>query len=304
LVVPLAATCLAAGISVRPAQLRLHRAVHIGTDSRPAGYPLYADKDVIMTCDPAAFNPPPEARQFYANSLAELVASGIPFMLSGTYALGCHTGISRPTKDLDVFCKAGDAPRILAHFRHLGHDVEFEDERWIGKVWKDGNFFDVIYNISSASLPVTEEWFRDEFYAEVYGTRVRITPPTEFILSKLFIQDRYRYDGADVAHMILKQHETIDWQRMLDTMELHWELLLIHLLHFRFVYPTERHCIPLWLFEELLGRLETRAELPVPKIRVCRGRLLSPRDYLVDITDWGFADVVGKGLEESHDRNK
>ena len=200
----------------------------------------YADDDPIMTSDPAAFDPPPEARQFYADSLAELVVSGIPFMLSGTYALGCHTGIARPTKDLDVFCKGGDAPRILAHFRHLGHEVEFEDERWIGKVWKDGNFFDVIYNISSASLPVTEEWFRDEFYAEVYGTRVRITPPTEFILSKLFIQDRYRYDGADVAHMILKQHETIDWQRMLDAMELHWELLLIHLLHFRFVYGRHR----------------------------------------------------------------
>ncbi len=85
---------------------------------------------------------------------------------------------------------------------------------------------------------------------------------------------------------------------------LHWELLLIHLLNFRFIYPTERHCVPLWLFEELLGRLQTRAELPVPNIRVCRGRLLSPRDYLIDITEWGFADVVGKGLEESHDRNK
>ncbi|KAA9018887.1 nucleotidyltransferase family protein [Sphingobium limneticum] len=257
-----------------------------------------------MTIDPATFDPPPQAKQFYADSLAELVASEIPFMLSGTYALGCLTGIVRPTKDLDVFCKAGDAPRILAHFKQLGHEVEFEDERWIGKVWKDGHFFDVIYNISSASLPVTEEWFRDSAHADVYGTRVRITPPTEFILSKLFIQDRYRYDGADVAHMILKQYEAIDWQRLLDAMELHWELLLIALLNFRFIYPTERHCIPLWLFEELLGRLQTRAELPVPKIRVCRGRLLSPRDYLVDITEWGFADVVGKGLEESHDRNK
>ena len=82
------------------------------------------------------FDPPPEAAEFYAESLVELVASGVPFMLSGTYALGCHTGIMRPTKDLDVFCKAGDAPRILAHFKHLGHEVEFEDERWIGKVWK------------------------------------------------------------------------------------------------------------------------------------------------------------------------
>ncbi|MHA6769852.1 nucleotidyltransferase family protein [Sphingobium ummariense] len=257
-----------------------------------------------MTQCATTFDPPPQAADFYTDSLRHLVESRIPFMLSGTYALGCHTGIVRPTKDLDVFCKAGDAPRILAYFRQLGHEVEFEDERWIGKVWKGDNFFDVIYNISSASLPVTEEWFREADHAEVYGTTVRITPPTEFILSKLFIQDRYRYDGADVAHMILKQHERIGWQRLLDAMELHWELLLIHLLNFRFIYPTERHCIPLWLFEELLGRLQTRSELPVPNVRVCRGRLLSPRDYLVDITEWGFADVVGKGLEESHDRNQ
>src|SRR3546814_3330108 len=80
---------------------------------------------------------------------------------------------------------------------------------------------------------------------------------------------------------ILRQHERIDWQRLLDAMELHWEVLLIHLLNFRFIYPTERHCIPLWLFEELLGRLQTRAELPVPNLRVCRGRLLSPRDYQI-----------------------
>lgn len=257
-----------------------------------------------MTPDPAIFDPPPDSVAFYTESLQHLVDSGIPFMLSGTYALGCHTGIVRPTKDLDVFCKAGDAPRILAYFKHLGHEVEFEDERWIGKVWRDKNFFDVIYNISSASVPVTEEWFRDEDHAEVYGIKVRITPPTEFILSKVFIQDRYRYDGADVVHVILRQHERINWQWLLDSMELHWELLLIHLLNFRFIYPTERHCIPLWLFEELLGRLQTRAELPVPNIRVCRGRLMSPRDYLIDITEWGFADVVGKGLEESHDRNK
>lgn len=260
--------------------------------------------EACQVLDAAVFDPPPDAAAFFTRSLEHLAKSNIPFLLSGTYALACHTGITRPTKDLDVFCKAGDAPRILALFKELGHRVEFEDERWIGKVWDGDNFFDVIYNISSASLPVTEEWFRDVAQAEVYGTVVRITPPTEFVLSKLYIQDRYRYDGADIAHVILKRHEAIDWQRLLDAMELHWEVLLISLLHFRFVYPTERHCIPLWLFDELIQRLQTRAELPVANIRVCRGRLLSPRDYLVDITEWGFADVVGKGLEESHDRNQ
>src|SRR5687768_7464754 len=176
--------------------------------------------------DSSAFEPPPEAVGFYAESLKLLQESGIPFLLSGTYALSCFTGIVRPTKDLDIFCKASDAPRILAFFKGRGYDIEVEDERWIGKVWQGPNFFDVIYNISTASIAITEEWFHDIYEVEVYGTVVRITPPTEFILSKLFLQDRYRYDGADVAHVILRRHDQIDWKRLLSAMELYWEVLL------------------------------------------------------------------------------
>ena len=42
-------------------------------------------------------------------------------------------------------------------------------------------------------------------------------------------------------------------------------------------------------------------DLPAPRVKVCRGRLFSPRDYIADISEWGFGDVVGKGLEERHD---
>lgn len=254
--------------------------------------------------DESVFEPPPEAVDFYVMCLKLLTESGIPFLLSGTYALSCYTGITRPTKDLDVFCKASDAPRILAFFKERGFAIEVEDERWIGKVWKDEHFFDVIYNISTASIPVTDEWFREAYEVEVYGTRVRITPPTEFILSKLFLQDRYRYDGADVAHVILKKHGEIDWHRLLTAMELYWEVLLIHILNFRFVYPTYRDLVPRWLFDELLDRLKAQAEMPPAQMKICRGRLFSPRDYITDIVQWGFADVVGKGIEERHERKK
>ena len=69
------------------------------------------------------------------------------------------------------------------------------------------------------------------------------TPP-ELIVSKMFIQDRYRYDGADVAHVILRAHDRIDWEHLLRYMEPYWEVLLTHLLNFRFIYPTERDLIP------------------------------------------------------------
>lgn len=244
---------------------------------------------------------PTEAEAFYTEALRLLVQSEIPFLLSGTYALTAYTGIVRPTKDLDVFCKAGDYPKILAFFQERGYTTAVEDERWIAKVHQGGRFFDVIFNMSNATVPITDEWFAGARTIEVFGVEAKITPPTEFIWSKVFIQDRYRFDGADVNHVILKQHAEIEWRRLLSYMEPYWEVLLSHLVNFRFAYPTERDCVPTWLMEELIGRLKAQIALPPAKVKVCRGRLFSPRDYVADITEWGFADVVGKGLEERHD---
>lgn len=237
----------------------------------------------------------PAAAAFYADSLKLLKESNIPFMLAGTYALNHYTGMARPTKDLDVFCKAGDYPRILAFFRARGFDTEVEDERWIAKVRHGELFFDVIFNAAVATSPVNEQWFAHAHRATVYGVEVDIISPADFVWSKAFLMDRYRYDGADIAHVILKRHDDIDWRWLLSCMDQHWEVLLMHVVNFRYVYPSERECIPRWVVEELAERLKAQLDLPVPQVRICRGRLFSPRDYNVDVREWGFADVVGGG---------
>src|SRR3954466_13092873 len=96
--------------------------------------------NTLDSIDASLFEPPEEAVGFYVESLRLLEESGIPFLLSGTYALACFTGITRPTKDLDVFCKPSDAPRILAFFNGRGYKIQMEDERWIGKVWRGDRF--------------------------------------------------------------------------------------------------------------------------------------------------------------------
>ena len=237
----------------------------------------------------------PEAEHFYAEALRELGASGIPFLLAGTYAVSAYTGITRETKDLDIFCKAGDYPRILSHFQDLGYAVEIEDERWLGKVFKGKYFFDVIFASSNGTMPVGDPWLEHACQSEAFGIPVRIVGPTELVWSKCLIQLRHRYDGADVAHLLLKAHDRIDWQRLLAYMELHWEVLLVHLLNFRWIYPTEREHIPAWLMDELLTRLTKQRELPSPQMKVCRGRMFSRIDYEIDVKEWGFADVGGEG---------
>src|SRR5436853_7775650 len=93
----------------------------------------------LETVDPSKFEPPEEAVDFYVESLKLLKESGLPFLLSGTYALSCFTGITRPTKDLDVFCKPSDAPRILAYFQERGFEFQSEAERGTGRVGRGAN---------------------------------------------------------------------------------------------------------------------------------------------------------------------
>jgi len=237
----------------------------------------------------------PEAIAFYAESLRRLQASGLPFLVSGTYAINAYTGLNRPTKDIDVFCKAGDFPRILQLFGKPEFETSIVDERWLAKVHKDPFFFDVIFNSTAGLGVITDQWFAEDFTAEILGVEVKLVPPTEMVFSKAFVQNRERYDGADVVHMILRQHEHIDWQRLLSYMEAHWEVLLMHVLNFRFIYPSEREIIPRWLLDELVDRLKLQADLPTVQTRICRGRLFSPHDYEIDVRNWGFADVVGRG---------
>lgn len=235
-----------------------------------------------------------EAEEFYADAVRELLETGIPFLVAGTFAVSAYTGISRMTKDLDIFCKAGDWPRILAHFQRLGDAVLIEDERWLAKVMRGASFFDVIYASSNGTMPVSDSWFEHARTSNVLGHQVQLVGPSELVWSKCFIQNRNRYDGPDVAHVILRAHDQIDWSRLLQHMEVYWEVLLIHLLNFRWIYPSEREKVPAWLLEELLDRLSNQRQLPPPQLRICRGRMFSAVDYEIDVREWGYADIDGE----------
>src|SRR5881398_1355472 len=91
--------------------------------------------------------PPPAAEAFYSEVLRMMEESQIPFLVSGTYALSSYTGIDRPTKDVDVFAKAGDALKILHYFKERGFDVEIVDERWLNRITRGDLFVDIITNM-------------------------------------------------------------------------------------------------------------------------------------------------------------
>src|SRR5690606_15281576 len=118
-----------------------------------------------------------------------------------------------------------------------------------------------------------------------------ICPVEETIWSKAYIMERERFDGADVAHLILARGETMDWQRLLTRFGEHWRLLLAHLVMFEFIYPDDANRIPRWLMEILRERMIDDESLDLPSDKLCGGTLLSREQYLNDVSSWGYQDA-------------
>ena len=116
-------------------------------------------------------------------------------------------------------------------------------------------------------------------------------PPEEMIWSKSYVQDRGRFDGADIAHILLRQGRTLDWHRLLVRAGPDAEVMFGHLVTFRFVYPSERDVVPEWVMRELWSRIERQIGDPPPAGRICRGPLFSPYDYEIDVREWGYQDA-------------
>ncbi len=231
-----------------------------------------------------------ETEEFYKEVLGILLKSKIPFMIGGTYAIREYTGIKRETKDLDIFCKAGDYQRILNLFREQGFKTELTDARWVAKILKKKKLVDLIFGAAHGLWVVDDTWFEKAPTITFFQQKVKLIPPEELFWCKALVLDRTKYDGADINHLILKKGKELDWKKILTRMEAYWEILLTHVLNFRFVYPSERELIPKWLIEELINRVEHQLSAPTPKEKVCRGTSISRTQYIIDVEEWGFYD--------------
>src|SRR4051794_10731427 len=233
----------------------------------------------------------PRTREFYLRTMAVLAEADVPFLVGGAYALFTYAGIERHTKDVDVFIRRSDLERALGALSAAGYRTEVPFPHWLAKAHGEGCFADLIYSSGNSVAEVTDAWFEHATDGEVLGVPVKLCPVEEMIWSKSYVQERERYDGADVARLIRARGESLDWRRLLGHFGAHWRLIFSQVLLFGFCYPSERHKVPAWVVRELSGRLEAEMNAPAPEDKVCLGTFLSREQYLIDTLSWGYADA-------------
>jgi hypothetical protein len=234
-----------------------------------------------------------ESTAFFKEALGILAESKINYLIGGAFAVFQYSGIFRNTKDLDVFCKYNDFPKILKSFKDKGFKVELTDARWLAKIIKGEYFIDIIFDTTNNICRVDDSWFQYATKGYFEGIEVKYLAPEELIWLKSYVQNRERFDGADINHIILKNGKNIDWKRLLDRMDQHWHILLAQIILFQFVYPADYlNIIPKWLFDELIRRANEQYDLPETTDKVCRGPLIDQTQYAIDIKQWNYKVVT------------
>lgn len=244
----------------------------------------------MLTFTPSLHDLALETQYFYRQAVQLLNEEEIPFLVGGAYALAHYTGIVRHTKDFDVFLQKADCERALKVFARAGYHAELTFAHWLGKAFQGEDFVDFIFSSGNGVAKVDERWFEHAVPASFLNEPVLLCPSEEIIWSKSFICERERFDGGDINHLIFAQGAAMDWRRLLDRFGPHWRILMSHLIHFGFAFPSERNAVPTWVMEELVGRLEKETHSAPPERRVCQGTLLSRVQYVFDLEN-GFADA-------------
>ena len=227
---------------------------------------------------------------FHLSSVAALQNANVPFLIGGAFVVEVYAGVSRRTKDFDLYIRPRHVDAALGALVRAGYETEVTSPHWLAKARYGRDYVDLIFRAGNGLCEVDDSWFKRAHDHELLGSPVKLCAPEETIWMKAYIMERERFDGGDIAHILLCCADKLDWQHLVQRFGTDWRVLLSHLILFGYIYPSERNRVPQGVMNELLDRLcDTLASGPGPE-RVCMGTLLSRTQYVIDTEQWGYLD--------------
>jgi predicted nucleotidyltransferase len=246
---------------------------------------------MVMTAKRAARTKAEDERDdFHRRSMAALQEASVPFLIGGAYVVEAYAGVSRRSKDFDLYVRPPHVDAAIDVLARAGYKTEKTFPHWLAKAGRGRDYIDLIFRAGNGLCEVDDSWFERAQDGELLGLHVKLCAPEEMIWMKAYIMERERFDGADIAHILQSCAEKLDWPHLVRRFGPDWRVLLSHLVLFGYIYPSERGKIPATVMDDLISRLQSE-ESAAGSDRLCRGTLLSRKQYLLDIQERGFRDA-------------
>src|SRR5215475_3237113 len=83
--------------------------------------------------------------EFHRRSVAALHAAEVPFLIGGAYMVEVCGGVSRSTKDFDLYVRPKHLGAALKALEGAGYKTEVTFPHWLGKATYQGNILDLIF---------------------------------------------------------------------------------------------------------------------------------------------------------------
>src|SRR5215469_6134566 len=77
--------------------------------------------------------------EFRRRSVAVLQATEIPFLIGGAYVVEVYAGVSRSTKDFDLYIRPNDVKAALDALGRAGYETELTFPHWLAKATYKGD---------------------------------------------------------------------------------------------------------------------------------------------------------------------
>jgi Nucleotidyl transferase of unknown function (DUF2204) len=169
-----------------------------------------------------------------------LSENGVEFLVGGAYAFEHYTGLARDTKDIDLMVRPADVDAALRICQNAKYEAGYAFPHWLAKVRGQNCVVDLVFRAGNGLCEVDDGWFFGAPRAEILGVSTALVRPEEMIWQKAYVMERERFDGADVAHLLLSCDQALSWERLLNRFGPDWRLLFAHLILFGFLYPAHR----------------------------------------------------------------
>jgi len=244
----------------------------------------------VRTARKAGRKDPTAGNRLHLRSMVALQDAAIPFLIGGAYVVEAYAGVSRQTKDFDLYLRPQHVDSALNALKRAGYKTEKAFPHWLAKAERRRDCIDLIFRAGNGLCDVDDSWFERAHSGKFLGLQVKLCAPEEMIWMKAYIMERERFDGADVAHILQSCADKLDWPHLVRRFGPDWRVLLSHLVLFGYIYPGERDKIPGAIMHDLIGRLH-RKKHAAGTNRICRGTLLSRKQYLLDVQERGFRDA-------------
>src|SRR5213076_105617 len=97
---------------------------------------------------------------FHLRSVTALQDANVPFLVGGAYVVEVYTGVSRRTKDFDVYIQPHHVDVALHALARVGYETEVTSAHWLAKAKRGRDYIDLIFRAGNGLCEVDDSWFQ------------------------------------------------------------------------------------------------------------------------------------------------